>query len=487
MHLRPVLLTLVAAVAAALPTPALAGPPPIRHVFVIVLENKDAATTFGANSPAPFLAHELPRRGLYMPEYYGIGHLSLTNYIAMVSGQAPNPQTQADCQVFSDFLPGTIASDGQALGSGCVYPSSVKTIADQLTDAGLTWKGYMEDMGADPARDGGPNCAHPPINSHDGTQTASPKDQYATRHNPFVYFHSIIDSPTCELNDVPLSRLPADLASADTTASFSFITPDLCHDAHDDKCADGTAGGLPAADAFLREWVPRITASPAFRDGLLIVTFDEAENDSSACCNEPTGPNTPAPGGQSGGRGGGKVGAVLLSPYIKAGTQTTKAYNHYSFLRSVEDIFALPALGYAGMQGLPRWGEDVYTNPSGAGSAPALPAAAPAGSGSSAGAGTAATMTPVAASSCRATSLAGQPRRLSAGTLLRALSVTADGGRRVLRFSATRAAAVTVRVGERRRTLRVRACRTYRLRLAATGRIRVAAVAGDHAERRALG
>jgi hypothetical protein len=487
MRLRvPLLAAAAAAAAAAVPGPATAATPPIRHVFVIVLENKDAAKTFAADSPAPFLAHTLPRQGVFIRDYYGIGHLSLPNYIAMISGQAPNPQTQSDCQLYSDFVGGAMTPDGQAVGSGCVYPAAVPTLPDQLSTAGLTWKGYMEDMGKDPARDGGTTCAHPPLNAHDPTQQASATDQYAVRHNPFVYFHSIVDAPICATAVVPLEHLRADLATSDTTPSYSFITPDLCHDAHDDHCADGTAGGLPAADAFLREWVPRIVGSPAFRDGLLVVTFDEAESDSSACCNEPTGPNTPAPGGPSGGPGGGRVGAVLVSPYIKAGTTTTKAYNHYSLLRSVEDLFALPPIGYAAMQGLARFGDDVYSNPTGAGPDPSFPAATGPGgdAGSPASSGTSAT---TGGAGCRPRTLTGLPARLKAGTLLTGLAVSGTGGKRVLRFAATHAARVAVRDGARTRTLRVRACRAYRLWVRAGARVRVTAWSGRHAERRSVG
>ncbi|MEA2381499.1 MAG: phosphatidylinositol-3-phosphatase [Solirubrobacteraceae bacterium] len=355
------LLAIVPSAGAAKPAPA--GPPPIRHVFVIVLENEGAATTFGPASPAPYLASTLTREGAFVPGYYGIGHNSLDNYIAMVSGQAPTTVTQADCPTFVDVLPGTPTADGQVVGQGCVYPRTVQTIAGQLRARGLSWKGYMEDMGADPVRDNGTACAHPAIGTADRTQQASATDQYATRHNPFVYFHSVIDdSAGCAARDVPLDRLTGDLASTATTPNLSFIVPDLCHDGHDATCADGGPGGLPAADAFLRTWVPRITASPAFRsDGLLVVTFDEAGNDSSACCGEQPGPNTPAPGAQSGGPGGGRTGAVLLSPFIRPGTTSSQQYNHYSLLRSIEDVFGLPHLGYAAAPGLRPFGPDVYT------------------------------------------------------------------------------------------------------------------------------
>src|SRR3979409_684188 len=72
----------------------------VGHVFVIVLENENAATAFGAGSPAPYLARTLTAAGAFVPGYYGIGLYSLTNYIAMISGQAPTIVTQADCPIF---------------------------------------------------------------------------------------------------------------------------------------------------------------------------------------------------------------------------------------------------------------------------------------------------------------------------------------------------------------------------------------------------
>jgi len=48
------------------------------------------------------------------------------------------------------------------------------------------------------------------------------------------------------------------------------------------------------------------------------------------------------------GFGGDRIGAVLLSPFIVPGSTSAKPYNHYSLLRSLEDIFRLDRhLGYA--------------------------------------------------------------------------------------------------------------------------------------------
>jgi hypothetical protein len=334
-----------------------ASPAPIKHVWIVVLENKDYEVTFGKTSPAPYLAKTLPSQGQLLTHYFATGHLSLDNYITMVSGQPPNPVTQADCQFFQDFI-GTMGADGVAVGQGCVYPPEVKTIADQLEAKGLTWKGYMEDQALGEPK----TCRHPDINQRDGTQSATKEDQYAARHNPFVYFHSIIDRPICATNVLDLSALPGDLATKSTTPNYSFITPDLCSDGHDEPCIDGRPGGLHSVNDFLQEWIPKITGSPAYADGgLVIVTFDEAEDDASDCCNEPTGPNTPNNGGPTQGNGGGRVGAVLLSPYIKAGSVNDTPYNHYSLLRSIEDLFGVPHLGYAANEGLKPFEEDVFS------------------------------------------------------------------------------------------------------------------------------
>ncbi|MGZ4495789.1 MAG: alkaline phosphatase family protein, partial [Nocardioides sp.] len=290
--------------------------PPVHHVFVINLENKGYDTTFGPSSPAPYLSKTLPAQGQLLTQYYGTAHNSQPNYVAQISGQGPNAQMQGDCQTYSDFVQtGTVAPD-QAVGNGCVFPSNITTVANQLEAKGLTWKGYMEDMGTP--------CRHPAANSADDTQKAKVGDQYAARHNPFVYFHSITDNATCAQHDVDLSQLPTDLAQTSTTPNLTYITPNLCDDGHDSPCVDGRPGGLTSADEWLKTWVPKITSSPAYQqDGLLVVTFDEADtNDAQhgadACCGEGPGPNAALPGIY--GMGGGRTGAVVLSPFITAGT-----------------------------------------------------------------------------------------------------------------------------------------------------------------------
>jgi hypothetical protein len=359
--------------------------PRIRHVWIIEEENKSYAVSFGNPHADPYLARTLVSKGALLRNYYGIGHDSLDNYIAEISGQAPDFQTGQDCEYFSRFLQfGGETFDkwtkyGQLSGDGCVYPGYLRTVASQLTAAHLTWKSYNQDMGNDPKRDGttatghGPACGHPRLGTIDKTDVTGPaNDSYATRHDPFVYFQGIISNQRyCDAHVVTLKPLRKDLASAASTPSYSWISPDTCADAHDTpRCQNGTKGGFGPMDKFLRRWVPRIMASPAYQQGgLIVITFDEAGNDhqAAACCGEkdslgyadPSHPNTNEPG--LFGPGGGRVGAVALSPFIKPGTKSNAAYNHYSLLKTVEMIFGLPPLGDARQPQVHSFGAGIFT------------------------------------------------------------------------------------------------------------------------------
>jgi len=386
---------------------------PIKHVFTIILENQTYSNTFGVTMPVPYLSQTAAAQGMVLQNYYGTSHFSLGNYISMVSGQAVTTDNQDDCGVpaatgypgsnYVDVAQTGTAQYNQVAGNGCVYPAAATTVVDQLTAAGYTWKGYMEDMGNDPTREPA-TCGQPikGIGSADNTQaaqvppnynrggTTATTDQYAARHNPFVYFHSVIDSGGCTKNVVPLSdsTLTADLQSVATTPNYVWITPNLCNDGHDVPCkAPGSPKSYVNENTFLAKWIPIITRSPAFqKDGLLMVTFDETSlagtsasgvnvgYDGTACCNEPSGPNTQLPGvpplataqyfnipitGGVGNSGGGQTGTLLLSNYIAPGVSTVP-YNHYYMLHTIENFFGLPYLGYAGYPGTTSFGADVF-------------------------------------------------------------------------------------------------------------------------------
>jgi hypothetical protein len=298
----------------------------VKHVFLIALSTTTYRATFGSGSVARYLNRRLRARGTLLSGYETLGPAELPDYFAMISGQASNADTRADCPIYAEFPPGAkAAADGQISGRGCVYPNTVLTIGDQVTASGRQWKAYIDDMGSS-------SCLHPNSSAADDAPLPGAGSQYATRHNPFIYFHSLLDLGDCSSDDVTLDRLSKDLRSAAHTPAFSFIAPGTCDDALAAVCPDGQPGGLAGEDAFLKLWVPRILGSAAYkRDGALIIAFA-------------TSPRAP---GNSPDQRPVRTGALIISRYTKSGHTVSAPYDPYSLLRSVEDLFGYTPLARA--------------------------------------------------------------------------------------------------------------------------------------------
>ncbi len=362
-------------------TPASGGSssklPPIKHVFVVMLSDQPYAAVFGPSSQSPYLSQTLEHKGELLVRYYAVAHQELANAIALISGQGPTVQTAANCPNYSPITPTTVGADAQVTGSGCVYPSSTKTLVTQLAAKHMPWRAYVEGMGEGPGAESGGvdgDCGHPALGAADPTSAVTPPagQTYASRRNPFVYFSSLVDAPACEADDVGINQLSADLATPSRTPSFAYIAPDLCHDGSPTPCTPGAPAGLPAAEGFLKKVVPEITGSRAYREsGLLVITVDQAPSsgefaDSSSCCGQPQFPNLPASSSALGPEGGGQVGALLLSPYIVKSGVSQEQYNHFSLLRTVEDLFGLSHLGYAGLSKVNSFESSIFSaHPSG--------------------------------------------------------------------------------------------------------------------------
>lgn len=345
--------------------------PGVKHVFVVMLDDEPYAAAFGPASPAHYLTGTLEHQGALLVRYYAVAHEQLANAIALVSGQGPTPQTALNCPTYENLVPGSAGAGGQMIGHGCVYPSATQTLAGQLTAKHLTWRSYQEGMDEPGAGAGSMYgaCGHPALGAPDPTSASTPPtgQAYATWRNPLVYFHSVIDSSACASDDVGLDKLKPDLASAKSTPSFAYVVPDRCHDGNPTPCAPGAPAGMSAANGWLQKVVPEIIASKAYKDnGLLVLTVDEAPSsgefeDSSSCCGQPAFPNLPAPTGGIGPPGGGQVGALLLSPFIKGGAIVQDTYNHFSLLRTVEDLFGVEHLGYAGGKEVSSFATSLFT------------------------------------------------------------------------------------------------------------------------------
>ena len=222
----------------------------VKHVWLIILENKSYNATFTGLNQNSYLWKTLPSQGVLLKNYFGTGHSSQDNYESMVSGQGPQEDTQSDCGVENfDFGTnasilttganrGQVASPANAAQpsganapngtNGCTYPTDVPTLFNQLDAAGKTWKGYNQDLGNQAGRDdaacGGPgtaannpstnptylsgSVAHPlpaGVISFTGAQA---NDQYVAKHSPFPWFHSLTGTVTSTGTTTPALTTP---------------------------------------------------------------------------------------------------------------------------------------------------------------------------------------------------------------------------------------------------------------------------------------
>jgi hypothetical protein len=299
MKTLPLVLLLVvgAALGAAVPArsatvePPLCGtssrPPPATydHVVWIWFENH----SFGSivHSPdAPFINHTLVNGCGLATNYHNITHPSLPNYIAATSGLG-----------------------GAALArfrSDCNAVGPCRSRAPSIFAQAPSWGAYAESM-IKPCQ----------------LQFKAP---YAASHNPAVYYRSLT---ACTANDVGVGQLSQDL-SADTLPAFVMITPNMCHSMH--SCSVRTG------DAWLAKMMATLVASPAYQAGstVIFVTFDEGNDGGSNRCATNTHDQ------------GCHVPLFVISPYTEPGTRSEALFNHYSLLRTTEELLGIDTfLGHA--------------------------------------------------------------------------------------------------------------------------------------------
>jgi len=251
--------------------PAALSIPAFDHIFVVVMENHSFSQIIGSPE-APYISKLAATYGL-AASYTAVAHPSLPNYLALTGGDTFGVTT--DC-------------------TDC-FQNAPNIAADRLVPAGRTWRAYMESMPS-PAYVGD---AYP----------------YMQKHNPFVYYDDIRTDPAQFANVVHYTQLATDLATAQSTPDFVWITPNMTDDMHDGTIAQG--------DAWLSAAVPAILSSAAFtaQRSLLFVTWDE--NDDSP---------------------GNEVTTLVLAQGVPAGFQSRVPYTHYNLLRTIESAWGLAPL-----------------------------------------------------------------------------------------------------------------------------------------------
>ncbi len=370
--------------------------PEIKHAWVIVLGENSYESTFSASSsdPAPYLTRTLPKKGLLIPNYYGVTGGVLANEIAMLSGQGPTLETGANCPDYTAITPGIVSeaeaeAAEQVEGNGCVYGKEVKSLPTQLEEKELSWRAYVEDMENGGAIGQPWRCRKPTLGAADPS-TAVPGDQYLSWRNPVVYFSAIAESPECEKHDVGFEILTKDLSAKKKTPALSLIYPNACHAGGEVECEPGAPTGAKGAAQLLKTLVPAIMASPAYEEGggMILITSAQAPQagehpDPGACCLAPTYLNVPAPATTTATKtpsttgtattgssttaeeetttptkyteesvlaagGGGKVGLLIISPFVLPGSVEEAEYaNHFTLLKTLETMFGVEPTGYA--------------------------------------------------------------------------------------------------------------------------------------------
>ena len=248
--------------------------PSVGHVFLVVEENHGFTDVVGSSS-MPYLNSLINEYGLAM-QYFADTHPSIGNYFMLTTGQI---------ETNDDAFSGVVSDDN---------------LVRELKNAGKSWRSYAESL---------PNAGY----------TGGDVYPYARHHNPFTYFSDVLNDSTEAGNLVPFSQFASDLTN-NTLPNFSFILPDLLDDAHD--------GTLAQADTWLKQNIQPLLASTTFRnDGLLIITFDEAEDSDTS-------------------HGGGRIATVIISSKAKSGFQSQTLYQHESTLRLI-----LSALGISNFPG----------------------------------------------------------------------------------------------------------------------------------------
>jgi hypothetical protein len=254
-----------------------------HHIIWVWMENHSYSTIIGAPQ-APYINGLASRCGL-ATNYHNISHPSLPNYMAGTSGLT--------------------VSAVQKFASDCSPSATCSTPAPSIFGQGETWKSYEESMPT--------NCAK------------ADNGEYAVRHNPAVYYTKLAG---CATNDVPYPHLAADLA-ANKLPAFSFVTPNLIDDMH--------SGTVTQGDSWLSKNLPVIFNSAEYRSGsvAVLITWDEGEGGLSTNC--------PANVTDIGCH----VATIVASPTTKVGAKSATLFNHWSLLRTTEQLLGLPLLGQA--------------------------------------------------------------------------------------------------------------------------------------------
>jgi phosphatidylinositol-3-phosphatase len=303
--------------------------PRYQHIVEIMMENTSYSTIIG-NTLAPNINALAGHYGL-ATNYYGVTHPSEPNYVTNIGGSYFG--IQDDNQFYC--TPAMATTDPNCAGTTVNHTVSAPNLADQLTAAHKTWKGYFQSLPPVPPTGvikTGPNANGPYTFKYPSSSNAL----YASKHNPFVNFTGTQDALS---NMVPDTQLATDLATG-KLPNYSLVVPDQCHDMHGTGPCPTVNGLISAGDTYVGNTVNQIMASKMWHEGrnAIVITWDEddysdAGKPGTGCCGADPG--------------GGHVVTVVITNKSEHPIQDSTPYNHYSLLLSLETAFGLPCVANA--------------------------------------------------------------------------------------------------------------------------------------------
>jgi len=162
---------------------------------------------------------------------------------------------------------------------------SAPSLGGQLIAKGLSFAGYSEDQ---------------PAAGYLGDKSGD----YARKHNPWSDFSDVPPS-----SNLPFSDFPNDYTQLPTV---SFVVPNQQNDMH--------SGLVRTGDRWLRDHIRSYARWAPKHNSLLVVTWDEGQG---------SGNNIPT---------------IITGAGVKRGMKK-QFVNHFSLLRTIEDMYGLPHLG----------------------------------------------------------------------------------------------------------------------------------------------
>jgi hypothetical protein len=305
--------------------------PHYQHIVEIMMENQTFGTIIG-NTLAPQLNALANRYGL-ASNYYGVTHPSEPNYMAAIAGSYFG--VQDDNQFYC--TPSLATADPTCAGTTVNHTVDAPSLADQLTAAGMTWKGYFQSLPpvVGPVVTSGPGANGPYTFKSPSTSVAL----YASKHNPFINFTG---TQGALANMVADTQLTTDLADGNL-ANYSLIVPNQCNDMHGTGGCSSLNGLISAGDSYVSSTVNQIMSSEAWKQGnnAIVITWDEDDfsdqgDPGTGCCGADPG--------------GGHVATIVIRNHDFGGPAhvvDNTAYNHYALLRTMETAFGLGCLAHA--------------------------------------------------------------------------------------------------------------------------------------------